>query len=100
MPAGSGTAASCSSREERSLGSRIPDPGSRLRRRLTFKEARELESLPASIEALEMEQARLQTEAASPDFYKESADRIRTVLARIEAIGPELDVAVARWVEL
>jgi ATP-binding cassette subfamily F protein uup len=70
------------------------------KRKLSYHEARELESLPARIEALETEQARLQTEAASPDFYKESADHIRTVLACIEAIGPELDVAVARWVEL
>ena len=31
---------------------------------------RELESLPAHIEALEAEQARLQAEAASPEFYK------------------------------
>jgi ATP-binding cassette subfamily F protein uup len=69
-------------------------------RKLSFKEARELESLPARIEALETEQTRLQAEAASAEFYKESADHIRTVLARIEAIGPELDVAVARWVEL
>jgi len=78
----------------------IPDSGSPLRRKLTFNDARELESLPARIEALEGEQARLQAEAASPEFYKESADHIRTVLARIEALGPELDVAVARWVEL
>jgi ATP-binding cassette subfamily F protein uup len=69
-------------------------------RKLSFKEARELESLPARIEVLETEQARLQAEAASPDFYKESADHIRRVLARIEAIGPELDAVVGRWVEL
>jgi ATP-binding cassette subfamily F protein uup len=89
-PAGSGTAPSRSALEERS---RHP-------RKLTFNDARELESLPARIEVLETEQARLQAEAASPDFYKESADHIRTVLARIEAIGQELDGVVARWVEL
>jgi ATP-binding cassette subfamily F protein uup len=81
-------------------GSRISDPGSRLRKKLSFKETRELESLPARIEMLETEQARLQAEAASPDFYKESADHIRKVLARIEAVGPELDAVVSRWVEL
>jgi len=105
--AGSGTAASRFALEDRSLGSRIPDPGSRisdpgsrLRKKLSFKETRELESLPARIEMLETEQARLQAEAASPNFYKESADHIRKVLARIEAIGPELDAVVSRWVEL
>jgi ATP-binding cassette subfamily F protein uup len=81
-------------------GSRTPDPGSRLRKKLTFNESRELESLPERIASLESEQSRLQEETASPDFYKESADRIRAVLARIEAIAPELDAALARWMEL
>jgi len=99
-PVGSGTVPPRSPLAERCAGSLIPDPGSRLRKKLTFKEARELTSLPPRIEALETEQARLQTEAASPEFYKESAERIRAVLARIEAIGPELESALARWMAL
>jgi ATP-binding cassette subfamily F protein uup len=70
------------------------------RRKLSFNESRELAALPAHIEALEAEQQRLQHEAASGDFYKETADHIRAVLARLEAIGPELEAALARWVEL
>ncbi len=69
-------------------------------RKLSYKEQRELEALPAHIEALEAEQERLQHEAASPEFYKESAEHIRGVLARIEEIARELEVALARWVEL
>ncbi len=69
-------------------------------RKLSFNEQRELESLPARIEALESEQARLHAEAASPEFYKEPRERIEQVLARIEALGPELEAAIARWVEL
>jgi ATP-binding cassette subfamily F protein uup len=72
----------------------------RLRKKLTFKEAVELKSLPPRIEALEEEQARLQAEAASPEFYKESGEHIRAVLARVEAIGPELEAALARWMAL
>jgi ABC transport system ATP-binding/permease protein len=83
-----------------SAGSRIPDPGSQQRKRLGFNETRELESLPARIEALEQEQADLQAEAAAPEFYKETPDHIRAVLARIDAIAPELEAALARWVEL
>ena len=86
--------------QDSQIGSRTPDPGSRYRKKLTFNEVRELESLPRRIEALEQEQADLQAEAAAPDFYKESADHIRAVLARIEAIAPELESALARWVEL
>ena len=40
------------------------------KRKLSFKEQRELESLPARIEALEAEQVRLGAEVSSPDFYK------------------------------
>ncbi len=69
-------------------------------RKLSFKEKREVESLPAHIEALEAEQERLQHEAASPEFYKEPPEHIRGVLARIETIVPELETALARWMEL
>jgi ATP-binding cassette subfamily F protein uup len=56
--------------------------------------------LPARIEELEAEQARLKAEAASPEFYKSPADHIHRVLARIGAVHAELDAALARWVEL
>jgi ATP-binding cassette subfamily F protein uup len=69
-------------------------------RKLSFKDRRELESLPAHIEALEAEQERLRHEASSPEFYKESPEHIRGVLARIETIVPELEIALARWMEL
>ena len=68
--------------------------------RLSFKEKRELETLPVQIEALESEQARLQKESESASFYKESAEHIKRVLTRLEALGPEIEQATARWVEL
>jgi ABC transport system ATP-binding/permease protein len=69
-------------------------------RRLSYKEQRELEALPEQIALLEEEQKRLQGESHSPEFYKASADHIRTVLARIDAIGPELEALLDRWLEL
>jgi ATP-binding cassette subfamily F protein uup len=69
-------------------------------RKLSYHEVRELASLPERIEALEVELQRLQAEAASPDFYRESPERIREVLARIEAIGPELEAVLTRWMAL
>ena len=68
--------------------------------RLSFKEKRELETLPVQIEALEAEQARLKTEAESPAFYKEPAEHITRVLARLEALEHEIERATARWVDL
>jgi len=70
------------------------------KKKLTWNEQRELEALPARIEALEAEQRELQARAAGPEFYKEGADAIRNVLARIDAIGVALDTAYARWAEL
>jgi ATP-binding cassette subfamily F protein uup len=68
--------------------------------KLSFKEKRELATLPVQIEALEAEQARLKTEAESPAFYKEPAEHITRVLARLEALEQEIERATFRWVEL
>ena len=54
----------------------------------------------AEIEALEAEQVRLRAQSEAEGFYREPAAVIRTVLARLETIGPELDAVVARWMEL
>jgi ATP-binding cassette subfamily F protein uup len=107
---GSGSGIRDSASESRSSrvpnpNSRVPSPESRVpgpeqKRKLSFTERRELESLPAHIDALEAERERLQHESASPEFYKASAAHIRAVLARLEAIGPELQTALARWVAL
>jgi ATP-binding cassette subfamily F protein uup len=70
------------------------------RRKLSYNEQRELEALPGRIEALEAEQQALRMELEAPDFYKAGADRIRTVMDRIEAAGREHDGLVARWMEL
>ena len=61
------------------------------RRKLSYKEQRELEALPARIEALEGEQQRLRAESEAADFYRATSDHIRGVLSRLEAVGPELE---------
>ena len=109
-PGGSGSGMRDAGAVERNARSALRNPESavadpsrsadRSTRKLSYNERREVEALPARIEALEAEQARLQAEAASPDFYKQSRAHIEGVLARIEALSPELDAAVARWLEL
>jgi ABC transport system ATP-binding/permease protein len=79
--------------------SRSTDAGPE-KRKLSFKEQREFESLPARIEALEEEQRRLTEESVAPDFYKSGGDHISGVLARIERITAEHEAALARWLEL
>ena len=67
------------------------------RKKLSYKEQRELERLPAHIEALEAEQQALNARIAGPDFYREGAQAIREALARCETIERELTDAYARW---
>ena len=70
------------------------------RKKLSYKEQRELEGLPQRIAALEEEQGRLRRESESAEFYREPAEHIKTVLARLEALGPEIESTIARWMEL
>jgi len=69
-------------------------------RKLSYRERLELESLPARIESLEAEQARLDATIAGTEFYKESPSAINGVLERAEAVRVELDVLYRRWDEL
>jgi ABC transport system ATP-binding/permease protein len=70
------------------------------KRKLSYKEQRELESLPARIEALEAEQARLGAEISSREFYKKAAPEIHATMARLEALPAEIEAALRRWDEL
>lgn len=66
-------------------------------RRLTYKEQRELESLPQIIEALEAEQALLHQRLADPAFYQQAGTEIAKVTGRTEALQQELRTAYTRW---
>jgi ATP-binding cassette subfamily F protein uup len=67
------------------------------RRKLSYNEGRELEQLPARIEALEAEQRELSGAVSHPDFYREPPETIRAKLARLEEIPEELLEVYARW---
>ena len=69
-------------------------------KKLSFKERRELDELPARLEALEREHRALNDAVGAPDFYKQPADTITTTVARIAAIDAELVAVYARWNEL
>ncbi|TKS53759.1 ATP-binding cassette domain-containing protein [Luteimonas yindakuii] len=71
-----------------------------LRRKLSFKDARELEQLPARIEALETQQAAMTAEMGEPAFFQRDGASIAAhgeALARVQA---ELEEAYRRWGEL
>ncbi|MBI5757418.1 MAG: ATP-binding cassette domain-containing protein [Planctomycetales bacterium] len=69
-------------------------------RRLSFKEQRELESLPARIEVLETEQQELHAAMSAPSFYQQPKSDIATATARLEILERDLAEAFARWESL
>ena len=69
-------------------------------RKLTFKEARELEELPGRIEALEAEQTQLYADMAEPTFYQQESAAIGKAKERVATLEQELAAAYARWEEL
>jgi ATP-binding cassette subfamily F protein uup len=71
-----------------------------MKKKLSFREQRELEELPRRIEQLESEQEELHARIASADFYKESSDAITRALARVDELKDSLHEAYARWDEL
>jgi ATP-binding cassette subfamily F protein uup len=70
------------------------------KRKLSYNEQRELDSLPSRIEALEQEQQRLREEMEAPEFYRAGADRIHAVMARLGEAAREHDALLARWMDL
>ena len=67
------------------------------RRRLSYKEQRELDELPAKIEALEGEQVELHVRMGSGDFYRQSSDKIAAAVERLGAVKCELELHYERW---
>ncbi len=65
--------------------------------KLSYKEQRELDGLPARIEALEAEQARLAVQLADPTIYAGAAPRAPALQARNAALDDELLQAMERW---
>jgi ATP-binding cassette subfamily F protein uup len=70
------------------------------KKKLSYKEQREFDRLPERIEAIEIEQEQLNAAVAHPDFYKETAENIRRVLARLEELQSELLETYALWDDL
>ena len=66
-------------------------------RKLGYKEQRELDALPARIEALEAEQKDLAALLASAELYAEDPVRAEAAQMRYAQIDDELLAALERW---
>ncbi|MDF2446336.1 MAG: transporter [Moraxellaceae bacterium] len=69
----------------------------RSRKKLSYKEQRELDALPAMIAALETEQAKLQASLNDPDLYVRAPAEATAAAARLAAIDAELLDLLERW---
>jgi len=69
-------------------------------RKLTNKERAEIEALPAKIEALEAEQAKLTASLADPVFFKTAGAEVGRAAARLSGIEKEIAAVYARWADL
>ena len=75
-------------------------PSSRMRpaaKRLSYKDQRDLESLPARIETLETEIAGLHATVSAPEFYRQPAADIAATQRKLKDLEAELAAAFTRW---
>ena len=79
-----------------SRGPSATEPATRPKK-LSYKEQRELEALPARIEALEIEQKDLAALLGSADFYADDPVRVEAAQMRCAQIDDELLQALERW---
>jgi ATP-binding cassette subfamily F protein uup len=77
-----------------SQASNVKLPGAR---RLSFKEQKELDSLPDRIAELESRISNLQEIMASPEFYKQPGAEIAKHQQELKGVEQELATAYSRW---
>jgi len=68
-------------------------------KKLSYKDQKQLDELPAQIETFENRVTEIETQMASSDFYKDS-DNSAKVLVELEQIKQSLEKAYASWDEL
>ncbi len=68
--------------------------------KLSYKDQRELDLLPAEIEALEARITDLQSRIATPNFYSQHNDEVQKTLAELGEAQLILEKCVERWGEL
>ena len=72
-------------------------PAATAKKKLSYKDQRELEALPTMIEALEAEQKAIATELADGSLYSRDAQRAADLTSRNAQIDDALLAAMERW---
>ncbi len=91
------SASAIESKPEAKLAAAPPASAGKSAGKLNYKDKRELEALPAKIEALETEQTQLGVWLSDPGVYQRERDKALAAQQRLAAIEAELAAAYARW---
>ncbi len=83
-----------------STASRAGTKVSPAKKKLSYKEQRELDAMPQTIDMLESKQHELQQHIAQPEFYRQDKTAIAETLAAIDGVNERLAAAYARWEQL
>ncbi len=70
------------------------------KKKLSYKEQRELDAMPQTIDALESNQHKLQQRIAEPEFYRQDKAVIAETLASLDEANERLAAEYARWEQL
>ncbi|MBE1161342.1 ATP-binding cassette domain-containing protein [Dyella acidiphila] len=86
--------------EKAAASSATPVESEKPKRKLSYKDARELEQLPARIEQLEADVSARAEAMNDPSFYQQDNAAIQRANEALAKVQAELDQAYARWSEL
>lgn len=70
------------------------------KKKLSYKEQKELDELPAIIETLDARQADINQKIAAPTFYQQEQAAVNQVLEELVKVEADLEQAYQRWDEL
>ena len=70
------------------------------KKKLSYNETRELESLPKILESLEQELETAQAVVNDPDFFRSDSEQTQKALNQLAKLESKMEIAFARWEEL
>jgi ATP-binding cassette subfamily F protein uup len=93
-------AAAKSKPKAKSTAQNTPAPAKRNQAKLSYKDQRDYDLLPARIEQMDADIAQHEAALADPDLYNKDPDKFAALSAKIEAAREAKDEAEMRWLEL
>ncbi|MEA3108540.1 MAG: transport system ATP-binding/permease protein [Gammaproteobacteria bacterium] len=66
-------------------------------RKLSYKDQRELDAMPAAIQLLEVEQAELTAAIGDPELFRRDPAAANAAVQRLQSVQQQLESAFARW---